>query len=57
MKYAVKMGSCAMTYKTYRVSIMFGSGIEKLIRGEGDSQTHRQHGDLISLLPLLKKRK
>jgi hypothetical protein len=31
--------------------IKIGSGIQKLI--EGDSQTQRQHGDLISLLLLL----
>jgi hypothetical protein len=32
------------------IFIKIGSGIQKIIRGEGDSQTHRQDGDRISLL-------
>jgi hypothetical protein len=45
MKYAIEMGSGA---KIYIPSFMkFGSGIQKLI---GNTQMHRQHGDLISLL-------
>jgi hypothetical protein len=47
MKYAVEMGSGAMIYIPSFIKI--GSGIQKLMRG-GGSQTHRQHGDLISLL-------
>jgi hypothetical protein len=47
MKYAVKMGSGAMIY--IPSFIKTGSGIKKLIRG--DTQAHRQHDDLISLLP------
>jgi hypothetical protein len=42
MKYAFEIGSSAMIY------IKIGSGIQKLMRG--DSQTHRQHGDIISVL-------
>jgi hypothetical protein len=30
--------------------IEIGSGNQKLMEGGGNSQTHRQHGDLISLL-------
>jgi hypothetical protein len=45
MKYATEMGSSAMIYILSFTKI--GSGIQKLtVR---DSQTHRQHGDLISL--------
>jgi hypothetical protein len=44
MKYAVEMGSGATIY------IKIGSGIQTLIGRGGNSQTHRQHGDLISLL-------
>jgi hypothetical protein len=40
MKYAVEMGSGAI--------VKIGSGIQKLI--DRDSETHRQHGDHISLL-------
>jgi hypothetical protein len=47
MKYAVEMGSGAMIYISSFIKI--GPGIQKLM-GEGDTQTHRQHGDLISLL-------
>jgi hypothetical protein len=46
MNYAVEMGSGAMIYIPSFIEI--GSGIQKLIGG--DSQTHRQHGDRISLL-------
>jgi hypothetical protein len=49
MKYAVEMGSDAMIY--IPSFIKTGSGIQKLIRG--DTQTHRQHGDLISQLSFL----
>jgi hypothetical protein len=45
MKYAVEIGSGAMIYVPSFMKN--GSGIEKLIGW--DSQTHRQHGDLISL--------
>jgi hypothetical protein len=44
MKYAVEMGSGAMIPS----SINIASGIRKLIGG--NTQTHRQHGDIISLL-------
>jgi hypothetical protein len=47
MKDAVEMASGAMMYIPSFVKI--GSGIQRLIGG-GDSQTHRQHGDLISLI-------
>jgi hypothetical protein len=46
MKYVVEIGSGAMIYTPD--SIKIGSGIQKLI--EEDTQTHRQYGDLISLL-------
>jgi hypothetical protein len=46
MKYAVEMGSGAMIYIPGFMKI--GSGIQKLIWG--DTQTHRQQGDLISLI-------
>jgi hypothetical protein len=46
MKYTTEMGSGAMVYIPSFTEI--GSGIQKLIRG--DTQTHRQHCDLISLL-------
>jgi hypothetical protein len=52
MKYAVQMGSGAMIYIPSFIKI--GSGIRKLMWG-GDSQTHRQHGDRISLLLFLSK--
>jgi hypothetical protein len=42
MKYAVEMGSGAMIY------IKIGSGIQKV--NKGDTQTHTQHGDRISIL-------
>jgi hypothetical protein len=46
MKHAAEMGSGAMIYIPSFIKI--GSGTQKLI-GE-ESQAHRQHGDLISLL-------
>jgi hypothetical protein len=46
MKYAVEMGSGAMMQIPSFIKI--GSGIQKLIWR--DTQTHRQHGDRISLL-------
>jgi hypothetical protein len=48
MKYAAEIGSDAMMYISSFTEI--GSGIQKLKGGGMDSQTHRQHGDLISLL-------
>jgi hypothetical protein len=45
MKYVVEIDSSAMIYIPSFVNI--GVGIQKLIKG--DSQAHRQHGDLISL--------
>jgi hypothetical protein len=46
MKYAAEMGSGAMIYIPSFIKI--GSGIQKLIGR--DTQTNRQHGDLISVL-------
>jgi hypothetical protein len=43
MKYAVEMGSGAMTHIPSLIKI--GSGNQKLI----EEETHRQYGDLISL--------
>jgi hypothetical protein len=45
MKHTVEMGSGAMIYVPSFIKI--GSGIPKLI---GDTQTHRQQGDLIRVL-------
>jgi hypothetical protein len=45
MKYSVEMRSGAMIYIPSFIKI--GSGIHKLMRG--DTQTHRQQDDLISL--------
>jgi predicted RNase H-related nuclease YkuK (DUF458 family) len=53
MKYAVEMGSGAMTF--IPSFIKTGSGIQKLLGG--DSQTHREHSDFISVILLLKIRK
>jgi hypothetical protein len=50
MKYPVEMGSVAVIYIPSYIKI--GSGIQKLIGGI--QQTHRQHGDLISLLLFFK---
>jgi hypothetical protein len=47
------MGSGAMIYTPSFVKI--GSGIQELLR-EGDSQTHRQHGDRMDLLLFLQKK-
>jgi hypothetical protein len=47
----VEMGAGAMIY--IPILIKIGSGIQKLMGG-GDSQRHRQHGDLISLLLIFK---
>jgi hypothetical protein len=49
MKYAVEMGSGAMTYIPSFLKI--GSGIQKLIGGYTDTQT----GELISLLLFFSK--
>jgi hypothetical protein len=46
MKYNREMDSASMIYVTSFIKI--GSGIQKLI--EGDTQTHREEGDLIILL-------
>jgi hypothetical protein len=46
MKYLVEMGSGAMLYIPSFIKI--GSDIQKVM--EGDIETHRQHGDHISLL-------
>jgi hypothetical protein len=46
MKYAVEMGSGAMIYIPSFIKISLG--IQTFRRG--DSQTHRQHGNLISLV-------
>jgi hypothetical protein len=53
MKYATEMGSGAMKYVPSFIKT--GLGIQKVI-GE-DSQTHREHGDGISLLSCSKIRK
>jgi hypothetical protein len=47
MNYAVEMGSGAMTYVYVPSFIKIGSGIQKLM---GETQTHRQDADGISLL-------
>jgi hypothetical protein len=46
MNYSVEMGSGGMIYIPSFIKI--GSAIQKLIGG--NTQTHRQHGDGISLL-------
>jgi hypothetical protein len=51
MKYVVEMGSGAMIHVARFIKI--GSAFQKLIRK--DTQTHRQHGDLIRLLSFLTK--
>jgi hypothetical protein len=48
MKCVVAMGPGAVIYIPSFMKI--GSGIQKLITGGGGTQTHRQHGDHISLL-------
>jgi hypothetical protein len=52
IKYAVEMGSCAMIY--IPGFIKTGFGIQQLTPGEGNSQTHKQHDDLLSLMWFLK---
>jgi hypothetical protein len=42
------MGSGSVIYVPSFIKI--GSGVQKLIGGRGDTQTHRQQRDLISLL-------
>jgi hypothetical protein len=53
MKHAVEMGSDATIYIPSFTKI--GSGFQELIGG--NTQTHRQHGDRISLLLFFKIRK
>jgi hypothetical protein len=53
MKYAVGMGSGAMIYVPGFINI--GSAILKLIGG-GETQTHRHHGDRISLFLFFQNR-
>jgi hypothetical protein len=53
IKYAVEMGLDAMLY--IPSFMKNGSGIQKLLYR--DSQIHRQHGDLISLLLFLQNKK
>jgi hypothetical protein len=52
MKNAVEMGSCAMICIPSFIKI--GSAIQKLIRG--DTQTHKHHGDQISLLSFFQEK-
>jgi hypothetical protein len=52
MKYDVEMNSGDMIYIPSFINI--GRGIEKLLGG--DTQTHRQHGDLISLIPFFQNK-
>jgi hypothetical protein len=54
MKYAADMGSGAMIYIPSFIKI--GSSIQKLLGGI-HIQTHREHGDLISLLSFFEIRK
>jgi hypothetical protein len=55
MKYVVHMSSNAMIY--IPSFIKTGSGIQKLIWRAGDSLTHGQHGNHVSLLSFFKIRK
>jgi hypothetical protein len=48
MKYAIEIGSGAMIYIPSFIKI--GSGIQKLMGGEGYLWTHKQRGDGISLI-------
>jgi hypothetical protein len=50
MKYAVEVGSYAMIYTPSSMKI--GSGVETLLGGDthADTDTHRQQGDIISIL-------
>jgi hypothetical protein len=45
MKYVIVLGSGAVI--TTQSCIKIGSGIQKLMVGRGDIQTHRQHDDLV----------
>jgi hypothetical protein len=49
MKHTVRTGSDAMTPDCIKI----GSGIQKLLCG--DTQTHRQYDDLVSLLTFFPK--
>jgi hypothetical protein len=51
MKYAALVVSGAMIYIPSLIKI--GSSIQKSKRGFTDTRTHRQHGDLISILLFL----
>jgi hypothetical protein len=55
MKYAVEMGSGAMT--NIPNVIKTGSVLQKLTGGETLTETHREHGDCISLLSFFQSRK
>jgi hypothetical protein len=52
VKHAVELGSGAMAYVPSLLKI--GSGIQKLLKG--DTETHMQHGDCVSLLLLLQNK-
>jgi hypothetical protein len=54
MKYAIEIGPGAMIY--IRSFIKIGLGIQKVIWGDSDTQTNRQHGNLISLLLFFKNK-
>jgi hypothetical protein len=45
MKYAVETGSCAMKHFYIPSFVKIGLAIQKLVR-----ETHRQHGDRISII-------
>jgi hypothetical protein len=55
MKYRVEVGLGAMTCEYVPSFMKIGSGIQKLM--VGNTQTHRQHGDHISLLLFCNGRK
>jgi hypothetical protein len=55
MKYAAEMGLGAMIYSYIPSSIKTGSGTRELVWG--DSETHREHGDRISLLYFFQNKK
>lgn len=52
MNYAINMGSGVMIYTPSFIST--GSGIQKVTRR--DSQTHRYHGDNISLISVFQNK-
>jgi hypothetical protein len=54
MKYDVVMGSGSMIFMPSFIKI--GSGIPKLLRGGRNTQTYKQHGDLLSLLSLFQRK-